>query len=193
MLFSSNSIFNNTEEANLNTNSINENYRNNNFNNISQVSEALTQEQKLKEDISKAGKLFLEQIKYLIFKKNFVEKENLRNKIIEMIDNAEKYFINTTFIPSELLEEMESIKTKLFFEKQIEEKKFLIDEDLKKDFDEVSRISYSNSDISESTTHLSDDSDDFVFSIDKTKANEKKSKYKSKNLFGLVSTKRNNF
>ncbi len=106
------------------------------------------------------------------------ENKNLRSKIIEMIEKAEMFIVtlNRSFVAvSELLDEMESVKSKLFMEENIEEKDFMLEEDLKnskKDFDEVSRISYTCSDISESTRNQSD-SDDFHFSFETRRSKAK--------------------
>lgn len=172
LLLSPNSIMN-TDELNLvsYSNPTNENFEINSVPQENQVSEAATQKNKILKDISKAGKIFLTHIKALIAKNNLEQNAILRSKIIEMIDNAEKSFIYITFIPSELLEEIESIKSKLFFEKKLEEKNILPEEDLTRDFDEVSRISYTYSYISESTTNQSD-SEDFLFQFEKKKGND---------------------
>jgi hypothetical protein len=77
-------------------------------------------------------KKLLEQINELISKNNLEKKENknLRSKIIEMIEKAEMFIVtlNRSFVAvSELLDEMESVKSKLFMEENIEEKDFMLE------------------------------------------------------------------
>ena len=58
------------------------------------------------------------------------ENKNLRSKIIEMIEKAEMFIVtlNRSFVAvSELLDEMESVKSKLFMEENIEEKDFMLE------------------------------------------------------------------
>lgn len=87
-----------------------------------------------------------------------------------MIETAEKPLTNSIYVPSDLLEELESIKSKLSFEEIKEENYCKLGQNLKKDFDEVSKISNTNSNISESTTNQSD-SDEFFFSFEKNIGN----------------------
>lgn len=173
-VFFTNSILNNEEsssDSNQNPDIIGES--NNQINNNSQnnqVTQAFMQQEKLKEEVSQAGKKFLEQIKILISKNNLEENENLKFKIIEMIETAVEPLTNSIYLPSELLEQLESIKSKLLFEEIKEENYYKLGQNPKKDFDEVSKISYTNSNISESTTNQSD-SDEFFFSFEKNMEN----------------------
>jgi hypothetical protein len=171
LVFSPYSILNH-ETANSDSNPTQQNTEIYSFNNENIETPAISQESKLKEEFSETAKNFVKQIKELISNNNLDENSNLRSQIIAMIDNAEKSFINLCLIPDVILEEIESLKVKLFLdEKIVFEKTFLSeDEYTKKDFDEVSKLSYTNSYMSESTMNQSDSDDIFPF-IDKSTRN----------------------
>lgn len=129
-----------------------------------------SQAELINKQISKIAKRFFGQIKKIINENDIENDQSLKSQIITMIDNAEKSFIYISLVPVEILEELESIKAKLFLEEKIDEKNFLVENEFKKkDFDEISKFSYTNSLMSESTMNQSDSDDYNFFNFEKSK------------------------